>query len=237
MVPLLGLVFWYLKRMGLTDQWISSIRLFILERLNVYSSAEFLQYFDKITKQTKGHSWGWIGILLLVYSATSLISKFGQGLDAVLGLKPKEEKHWGTWCRVWGRRAVGLLGLPLALSVSLYLSQKWGRKVLGFPLISLSNSLSVFFVYYFIPSKRPPVRKCIQVALMVGPLLEVLRIALGFYSRYAVSVHKMYGVFAVVPLFILWIQLSWALLLAGALGLKGDCKEDTPSKDDYRPQR
>lgn len=219
-VPLLGLVFWYLKRIGLTDQWVQALRIFVLERLNVSSSVEFLRYFDQITQQTKGQSWGWIGVVLVLYSVTSLVGKFGQGLDAVLGIKSLPEKTLKRLLRVWFRRALGFLGLPIALSVSLFVSRIWGRGGLGFPLLWLSTSLSVFFVYYFIPSRRLPVKKCLKVAIGVGPVLELLRMGLGLYSHYAVSMHKMYGVFAVIPLFILWIQLSWAVLLGGALGLK-----------------
>jgi len=224
-VPVLGLVFWYLKRIGLTEKWIEATRLFVLERLNVSSSAEFLKYFDKLIVQSKGQSWGWVGVLVLLYSATSLVSKFGQGLDAMLGIPLQMERTWKTWMRVWCRRGAGILGLPIALSISLVVSQwireaKLGRVLMAMPLAWLSTILSVFFVYYFIPSQRLKTKKCFQVALVVGPFLELLRMALGVYARYAVSVHKMYGVFAVIPLFILWIQLSWAVLLAGAFWLK-----------------
>jgi len=150
----------------------------------------------------------------------NLVAKFGQGLDAVLGIKQPPEKSYLFWLRVWRRRVVGFLGLPVALILSLFVSQRLGRGGWEVLLVCFCTSLSVFFVYYFIPSRNFPINKCLKVALVVGPVLEILRLGLGFYSRYAVSVHKMYGVFAVIPLFILWIQLSWAVLLGGALGLK-----------------
>ena len=237
-VPLLGLVFWYLKRIGLTEQWIQALRVFVLERINVSSSAEFLKVFDKITLQTKGQSWGWIGLVLLSYSAMNLVAKFGQGLDAVLGIQYQSEKTFTRWMKVWRRRVLGFLGLPVALSVSLFVSQNWGRRFWEIPLLWFCTSLSVFFVYYFIPSRKFHIKKCLKVSLIVGPVLELLRMGLGFYSQYAVSVHKMYGVFAVIPLFILWIQLSWAVLLGGALGLGFlSDKKDSVSWESGKPDK
>jgi membrane protein len=84
----------------------------------------------------------------------------------------------------------------------------------------VSTVIAVFLVYYFIPSKRISRKRAWIMAWLIGPILQVLRILLGIYARYAVSFHKIYGVLAVIPLSILWVQLSWAVLLSGALFLR-----------------
>jgi membrane protein len=235
-IPLVGLGFWYLHRIGVTDRWLIVTRDFVLDRLNVSSSEVFLEYFNRATQKAQGQGWSWIGLLILLYTGFGLLGKFGNSLDAVLihsGEKAHSQKAASI---VWGKRFVGMLGLPLALMISVVVSQwiredSWLNKLIevphfgplfALPIAWLTTIISVFFVYYFTPTVNVKMKTAFRVALVVGPCLEFLREALGVYSHYAVSVHKIYGIFAVVPLFILWIQLSWAILLGGAFWLLPD---------------
>jgi len=235
-VPILGVVFWYLSSIQLTDQWLNSVRMWILSQLNVSSSVEFTQYFSRLTRAVHGYSWGWIGFLLLLYSAYNLIEKFGGSIDLILGTREVEAKKRAMQASfsslvLIGRRLVVMLALPLALAVSLSLSQ-WIRRDSWFhylfememvgsyfamPLAWLSTIVSVFLVYYFVPRKAVPWREALKAALIVGPVMECVRYLFGLYNTYAVSTHKIYGVFAVIPLFVMWVQITWMVLLCGAL--------------------
>lgn len=233
-IPLLGLFFWYLKSIQVTDRWILLTRKFLLVQLNVSSSELFAKYFDKLTTEVQGKSWGWVGVVLLVYTSLSLVFKFGQALDAALDIHPANQQEQLGWFAQLVRRSLALLGLPLALLISLVLSN-WIRHnsflhdfiqvnemgpFIRNALAWVSTILAVFLVYYFIPSKKIGRRRAWIMACLIGPILQILRILLGVYARYAVSFHKIYGVLAVIPLSILWVQLSWAVLLGGALFLK-----------------
>lgn len=233
-IPLLGLFFWYLKSIQVTDRWILLTRKFLLVQLNVSSSELFAKYFDKLTTEVQGKSWGWVGVVLLVYTSLSLVFKFGQALDAALDIHPANQQEQLGWFAQLVRRSLALLGLPLALLISLVFSN-WIRHnsflhdfiqvnemgpFIRNALTWVSTILAVFLVYYFIPSKKIGRRRAWIMACLIGPILQILRILLGVYARYAVSFHKIYGVLAVIPLSILWVQLSWAVLLGGALFLK-----------------
>lgn len=232
-VPVIGLGFWYLQQIGITDKWLVLTRDFVLERLNVSSSEVFIEHFNRATQKVQGQSWSWIGLLIVLYTVTSLLAKFGNSLDAVLTQSTKIAHHKRSPLKVWMKRFVGMLSLPIAFLISVVVSQ-WIREeswlhsviqvphfgpILALPTAWISTIISVFCVYYFTPSVRINVSRIVRVACVVGPFLECLRGALGVYSHYAVSVHKIYGIFAVIPLFILWIQLSWAVLLGGAFWL------------------
>jgi len=223
-VPVLGFGFWYLEKLGITDQWIQMTRQYVLEQLNVTSSVAFLKHFDQFTSKAQGVSWGWIGFIVLLYTSVSLLAKFGRGLDSVMNVSSEMTGNKGRKAQVWIRRALGLVGLPLALTLSIGVSQwlkqgSWLRK-LGLPLSWVTTITSVFFVYYFIPTRRVGAKLALVTASVVAPVLEILRLLLGLYARHAVAGQKIYGIFAVIPLFILWIQLSWAVLLSGAAWLK-----------------
>lgn len=233
-IPILGLGFWYLKRLGISGVWFEALEKLILERLNIGASAEFTKITQSLTEGVQGESWGWLGLGVLLYTVLSVIHKFGQALDTAARAEVLNEKDTWKLRLIWARRAIGLLSLPLALVMSMVLTQwiqadsfmnqvlklKHLGPLIGRPLAWSTTTVSVFFVYYFIPAVRIRGTNALKVALIVGPLLEFLRNGLGLYARHAVSIHKIYGVFAILPLFFLWIQLSWIVLLTGALWLR-----------------
>lgn len=233
-VPVVGLGLWYLKKIGISDHWVGLTRSYILEHLNVTSSDVFLKQFDQLTQKVQGNGWGWVGLLILLYACWSLLGKFSGSLDAILNEVPSGSRFSFLSWRIWMRRLLAMLGLPIALMISLALSQ-WIRRdswlhqlfeipllgrFIGMPVAWLSVITSVFFVYYFIPRRRTSLQSALKVAAIVAPLLEGLRAGLGIYAHYAVSMHKIYGILSVIPLFMLWIQLSWTVLLTGALWLE-----------------
>jgi membrane protein len=233
-VPVIGLGFWYLQRLGITKKWIVMTRQYVLDHVNVSSSSIFLKHFDELSLKVQGIGWGWGGFLVLLYTSVSLLAKFGRGLDSVMNVPSELKGDWVQKSKIWLRRACGLMGLPLALTISVVVSQwikedSWFNQlfeikhlgsVLLVPLSWATTVTSVFFVYYFIPSQRVGLGAALRLALLVGPILELLRILVGVYARSAFAGLKIYGVFAAIPVFILWIQLSWAVLLLGAVLLR-----------------
>ncbi len=233
-VPLLGLFFWYLKHLGVTDRWLQLSKTYIVAQLNVASSSQFNLFFEKLTHNVQGSGWGWIGLLLFIYTSTNLIVRFGQSLDRILGTaEGPPDTHWSV-LKLAFRRLVVMLGLPIAVTLSLGITQ-WMRKdswlhfifdlkTVG-PLIAYAIPVAVdilvlFFVYHFIPKKPVPWREALRAAVIVAPVAEAVHFCFSLYNNYAVNVHRLYGVLAVIPLFILWVQITWMIVLSGALFIK-----------------
>lgn len=237
-VPVLGFGFWYLHRLGVTKRWVLMTQQYVFERLSVDSSAEIINVLNNMTLNLDDMSWGWVGFSILLYTAISLVAKFGRGLDSVMGehseLQAELRRNWIQRLKIWLRRSLGILGLPVALTISVGVSQwikhdswlnhliklKHLGPIVGIPLSWGASITSVFFVYYFIPSRRVGFKAAFKLALVVGPLLELIRLLLGLYAKMAVAGQKVYGVFAIIPMLILLIQLSWAVLLSGAVWLR-----------------
>lgn len=233
-IPTVGLLFWYLSHIGVTQKWLAETKTFILNQLNFGSSTQFINYFEKLTEKVHGSSWGWVGLFIFAYTAYSLVSKFGDSVDEIIGTHPELQSSPRKWVELFLRRVFAMLALPLALAFSLALSQ-WLRKdsilhyffeiktvgaFLAMPLAWAGSIVSAFVVYYFIPKEPVRWKQALKAACIVGPASELLRWGFGLYSQYAISVHKIYGVFAVLPLFVLWVQMAWTILLCGALFIR-----------------
>ncbi len=231
-VPTLGMLFWYLESTPLQKKWLTQTRTFIVQHLTVDSGTTFATQFEKLTSQVHGHSWGWIGLFIFIYTTWNLVARFGSSLDFILTSRETETPPEPIGLLLlFGKRAMAMLVLPVALALSVVLSSwvkedSWFHYILEFKTIGkfiaiptawLGAILSATLIYFFIPSQPVKLRQALKAGLVAGPLSEIVRYGFGLYNVRAVSVHKIYGVLAVIPMFILWIQVAWTILLASAL--------------------
>lgn len=235
LVPVVGLIFWYFKGMGLSQYWFNLIRSYLLSQVAVTANASLIKSFDRITTPNAAHSWGWAGLAIVFYTAWNLIHKFGQSVDKILMTAPDHEHiHKRGFVILHLRRLLVMLVLPLGIVASVsvaqwirkdsWLSYLFGLKAVGhyftFPLFWGIHILVFFMIYYFIPQIHVSRRQALKAALIAGPLSEIIKHLIGVYSQYMILMHKIYGIFIAVPLFILWIQIAWMIALCGALFIR-----------------
>lgn len=242
-VPIAGLIFWYLKSIGVSTSWIHLIHDFLLAQLNLESANRVISLFDRLTTPKGGQSWGWIGLAFIFYTTFNLIRLFGQSLDHILHTHPErtEFARHGFFYLFFRRLGVMLL-LPVALMLSLVATQwikedSWFRFLLNLetvgpfitlPLAWIVDIVVFFLIYYLIPRSHVPAGQALKAALVVGPLSEIVKNMFGTMSQSLVGLHRIYGVFVVIPLFILWVQIAWMVILSGAFLMKVARQKRTP---------
>jgi membrane protein len=69
--------------------------------------------------------------------------------------------------------------------------------------------------YWFIPHRTIPFRFAVTGGLVATILFEWLKAGLAIYLRNA-SYEQLYGVLAVIPIFLIWVYMSWLVVLLGA---------------------
>ena len=84
----------------------------------------------------------------------------------------------------------------------------------GVPL--LVTSIAFFLVYRLLPHRRVPWAHAVFGAVVAAVLFESAKNVFSLYARFAHTYSVVYGAFAVVPLFLIWIYLSWLTILLGA---------------------
>lgn len=106
------------------------------------------------------------------------------------------------------------------------------------PLFSMLISLAPYgviwmllaFLYIFLPNGKVRILPGILAAILAGSLYIAFQ---WFYLRLQVGVVKanaIYGSFAAFPLLLIWIQFSWAIVMAGA-----ECCFSLENASDYLP--
>ncbi|MBU8910523.1 MAG: YihY/virulence factor BrkB family protein [Desulfobacterales bacterium] len=88
---------------------------------------------------------------------------------------------------------------------------------LGFNIFPfLSIWILFIFFYIFIPNKKVDIKAALAGAIIAGTIFQVAQMT---YLKFQVGVsnyNAIYGSFAALPLFLIWLQASWAVVLFGA---------------------
>jgi len=104
-----------------------------------------------------------------------------------------------------------LLSLPLIGSDE----QRWGPRLLSF--VPLLVELAAFtLAYAVIPNRRVHFRHAFTGGVLATVLFELAKWGFGYYLRQVPSYEQIYGTLAVLPIFLIWLYLSWLVMLLGA---------------------
>lgn len=72
------------------------------------------------------------------------------------------------------------------------------------------------FVYLFMPNKRINVRSGIFAGIIGGTLYQLFQMVYVTFQIGVAKYNAIYGSFAALPLFLVWLQVSWMIVLFGA---------------------
>lgn len=72
-------------------------------------------------------------------------------------------------------------------------------------------------LYKVVPARYVPVRHALVSAALAAVSIELLRRGFGVYVAGFNNYQLVYGAFATVPMFLLWLNLNWIVILSGAL--------------------
>ncbi len=167
----------------------------------------------------------WLGVAFLVLTAVLLLNTIERAFNHVWRVREPRPLWrrfvlYGVVIAVWPVLIGSLVaGVSYAVTSSLGLvgELSWLRaKMLRILSIGL---LAIFFswLYYAVPNASVRWRDAGVAGLSTALGFVLLQNAFELYLSYFPSYKAIYGAFAVVPIFLLWVYLSWALVLLGAL--------------------
>ena len=165
---------------------------------------------------------GWVGVLVTVYAAISLVVTVENSFNTIYRVQRG---------RPWSRRVplywFMLTVSPLVLVLGTYLNGEIETSFATFEvwgwvsrIISVVWSLLILWIimsllYLFLPSTHVNARSAISGALVAAILLEIGKRTLGAYLQNALSISQLYGSLRLVPLFMFWVYLMWLVILFG----------------------
>ncbi|PLX92805.1 MAG: ribonuclease BN-like protein, partial [Desulfuromonas sp.] len=221
-VPLFALMFALLKGLGVQNK----VEPFLLERIAVGSEeivGRILTYIDR----TNVGSLGVAGLFFLVMTVLTLLSNIEESFNHVWGVK-ETRPLFRRFADYFSLVTIGPLFMLVAISMTTSLqSQTLIQALMGYAVIGKAILLflkvtpylvmwAAFTVLYLF---MPNIKVQFQAALVGGILGGTLwQIAQWGYIHFQVGVAKynaIYGTMAALPIFLVWIYVSWLIVLVG----------------------
>ena len=226
-VPFLALLFAISKGFNLQQK----LEAYLLHDFSSHADilTQAFQYADKMLQTTQGSLIAGVGIILLIYTVLSLLSSIENSFNEIWEIKKG---------RTFIRRITDYIAITLfapvlifaSSGVSIFLSTEAANiesltwlSHLGFlfkvvlkitSLLLLSGMFT--FIYIVLPNTRVKFKSAMWAGIVAAIAFDFLQWAYIKFQIGAVKYDAVYGSFAALPLFLIWVQYSWFIVLFGA---------------------
>ncbi len=223
LVPLFGVTLAFTARVPLVRDFILDVKGFVLKNflpdvagrmVGVYME-QFAQNAARLTL---------IGLVVILITAIALMFTIDGAFNAIWRTRHR---------RAWWKRLAAYLSLltfgPLLIGASLSMTsyvvhwtrtfgqalplrEEWLLKVIPFGL----TALALVLAYRVVPNRYVPLRHAIVAGISAAVLFELVKHLFVAYMVRVPTYNMVYGAFASVPIFLLWLFCCWTVALIGA---------------------
>lgn len=183
-------------------------------------------YADKLLNTTKGGVIAGVGIILLLWSVMKLLGNIEDSFNDIWKIK----RSRSIIRKITDYLSIMLITPLLMLlsgGLSVIINNKLDDVVAQLNFLSpLTNLMQFFsyallwsvflFIYIVLPNTKVTFRAAAPAALIAMILFKLLQWVYVTFQIYAVQYNAIYGSFAALPLFLIWMQYSWFIVLYGA---------------------
>ncbi len=228
LVPMVALIL-ALARGFLFEKTLES---WILERYSERKEilSKIIEFADASLQQAAGGLIAAIGVVILFWSAIKILRNIEMVMNRIWEVK---------WHRSLARQFSDYLALILICpvvviatsAITIYLSARFAAlgqenglfrdispvllPILNlFPL--LLTSLLFSFVYIFMPNTRVKLKPALYAGILTAIVYQVAQWLYLYFQIGMTKYNAIYGTFAALPLFLIWVHLSWVIVLLGS---------------------
>ena len=220
LVPIAAMVFGIAKGFGLET------------RLNDYLYGKFPQYsvlIDQIIdfanallQRTKGGLIASVGLVVLFWSVLKVFGNIENAFNNIWEVHRSRSfaRKFSDYTTVvvvtpiLGVISSGL-GVQLQSQLQHFTSSTVVQILLGFVSVVMIW-LMFAFVYLVMPNTKVKLRNAAIAGVIAGTAFQIFQLAYIYIQSRLTSYNAIYGSFAAVPLFLIWMQSSWQIVLFGA---------------------
>ena len=217
-VPIVALIFAVLKGFGMTDDLVQNLYGLLPQMPEVVDYV--VDFAQNTLARTQG---GWVAAISLVTLFWAVIRVFGSIEDAFNNIW--EVKNTRSMARKYSDYITVVVLAPIlwivATSFATYTRQIFGvddsmwLKV-GSEIGSMAIVWLMFtFIYIIIPNTKVQFSAALMAGIIAGSIFLGFQWGYLYLQKWMTSYNAIYGSFAALPLFLLWVQTSWEILLLG----------------------
>jgi membrane protein len=187
------------------------------------SGGAVAEHIFRMANQANDLTWPWV--MTLVGMVFLMLHTLEGAFNQIWGVREGR-----SWRRRLPLYLVGMVGVPLFMGMMTSLSYflvnlalGWGQGLASYQQQIINwldfTLLAAFFALLY--AAMPNVRVGRPAALCGGVLVSLamagMKLGFRWYIAQATFYSKLYGAMAVLPIFLLWLYLTWALVLGVAI--------------------
>ncbi len=191
---------------------------------------EVIVFANNLLESTQGGLMAGIGVAILLWTVVKVLGRVEYSLNDIWGNK-KARSLGRKFSEYISIMLLGPLLLIVASSLIVFITTQVTTAAEDVPLLAPLGPVILFvlrglpyaiiwflftFIYIFIPNTRVNFKSGLIAGVIAGTIYVIVQWA---YINFQVGISKynaIYGSFAALPLFLIWLRLSWLIVLFGA---------------------
>jgi membrane protein len=224
LVPLITIMATVMTAFPVFDNVVETLKAFVAANLVPNASSKVItvymqQFADNAARLTA------LGIVLLAVTAIMMVLTIDRAFNTIWRVKRPRSLIQRVLI-YWSVITIGPLLVGGSLSITSWLmsqSMGLGRQApelmvallkLG-PLVLTSTAFG--FLYRTVPNRQVTVLDAVVGGIIAAFAFEGMKNAFGHFITHLASYKLVYGTFASVPIFLMWIYLSWVVIIFAAV--------------------
>ncbi|MBU3911539.1 MAG: YihY/virulence factor BrkB family protein [Candidatus Omnitrophica bacterium] len=191
---------------------------------------QIINFSKSLLENTKGGMIAGIGVAILFWAVINVLSNIEKSFNDIWGVKK---------ARNFGRKFSDYLSMMLICPILFIMASSVTVAIAGHakiivdkieilgviaPTIYLSLKFLPYcviwalfsFIYVFMPNTKVNIRSGVIAGVIAGTAYQLVQWAYITFQIGASRYNAIYGSFAALPLFLVWLQVSWIVVLFGA---------------------
>jgi membrane protein len=227
-VPIAAIAFGIAKGFGL-DQ---DLRLAIVDKFQSYKDVLdlFLPQVMNAISETRGGYMAGVGIIILFWSVMSLLQHIENSFNHIWQVRTSR-----PWHRKFSDYLTLMLIAPvfiiLSSSITVFISKGLTEFMTTAPIMAVFKPIIIFLIkltpyvlswitmtvlFIIMPNAKVKLKPAVISGIIAGTIFQVIFWLYVDLQFGILKLSTIYGSFALLPLFIIWLQSSWIVVLLGA---------------------
>jgi membrane protein len=226
MVPLLVVMLAVFKGFGGMSKLGNQVQEYLLKNMTPEAGGDIVGKIEKFIENVNATAIGVVGFAALLYTSLSLLTTIEKTFNKIWGIKTPRTllRRFTVY---WTFLTVSPLLLAASLSMTTFVTSnglyEWLTAHVPF-FGTVTLRLTPFVVawimfagfYMFMPNTRVRPSAALIGGMVSGTVWEAMKTGYIWYNSHFLSTQKFYEALGAIPIFLLWVYLSWIVVLFGA---------------------
>lgn len=223
LVPIITVTLTLISAFPVFREWMLNVQQFIVQNMLPESAESIALYAERFAENAARLTA--VGLAFLFVTAMIVLLTIDRALNQIWRVQRRRPTVQSVFI-YWALLTVGPLLIGASLSLTSWMVSESLGLVKDVPhagevtlkvIPILLTGIAFTLVYIAIPNRRVLVRDALTGGFLAALAFEGMKHGFATYVTHFPAHKVVYGAFASVPIFLLWIYLSWLVVLSGAV--------------------